>query len=320
MKAIVCHEYGNPQVLHFEEVEKPTPNKTELLIRIKATAVNSADYRLRKADPFAVRFFFGLTKPKHKILGGVFSGTVEAIGSSVTQFKVGDHIFGSSALSYGFGTYAEYKTLPEHGVIALKPINLTHTEAATIPFGGTTALHFISKVKLQAGQRVFVNGASGAVGTMMVQLAKYYNAHVTAMCSATNQELVKSLGADVVLNYNITPFASLGESFDVIIDTVNKLPLSEATKKLTPQGKLVLVAAGLGEMLRGAWISATSKHQVITGVIREQAADVQFLRKLTEEGHLKPIIDRTYTLEQLSAAHEYVEKGHKRGNVAIIVD
>lgn len=317
MKAIVYFKYGAPEVLHPADVEKPIPKSNEILVKIKATAVDSGDVRLRKADPFAVRFFFGLTKPKKNILGGVFSGEIEAIGATVKFLKVGDPVFGATGM--GFGAYAEYKCLPENAVLALKPNNITHEEAAVIPFGGMTALHFIKKANIQIGQKVLINGASGAVGTAAIQLSKYYGAHVTGVCSTANFTLVKSLGADEIIDYTEEDFTKNGKTYDVIFDTVDKISFSNSLKSLNKKGILILGASGLPGMLQSLWNSTTSSKKVITGIIRQKTEDMIFLKTLIEEGKLKPVIDRTYSLDQMAEAHEYVQKGHKKGNVAITV-
>lgn len=317
MKAIVYYKYGPSEVLHLADVEKPKPKGNEILIKVKATAVNSGDVRLRKADPFAVRFFFGLTKPKKNILGGPLSGEVEAIGTSVKLFKVGDQVFGSTGMS--FGAYAEYKCLPENATLSLKPKNISHEEAAVIPFGGTTALFFIKKANIQRGQKVLINGASGAVGTAAIQLAKYYGAHVTGVCSNANIDLVKSLGADEVIDYTKEDFTKNGKSYDVIFDTTDKISFSNSLRSLNKKGILILVASGLSGMLQSLWTSITSSKKVIAGIIKEKAEDIIFLKELIENDQLKPVIDRSYPLEEIVEAHRYVEKGHKKGNVAITI-
>ena len=317
MKAAVYIQYGPPEVLQVKQVEKPTPKNNEILVRIKATAVNSGDWRLRKADPFAVRFIFGLIKPKVNILGTVFSGEVESVGEDVKNFKVGDFIFGHTDMR--FGAYAEYKCLPENGSVALKPSNISHNEAAVIPFGGVTALHFIKKAKIKPGQKVLVVGASGAVGSAAVQLAKSFGADVTGVCSTANIELVKSIGADRVIDYTKENFTQNGVTYDVIFDAVKTISVSRSLKSLNKKGIMILSAAGMSEMLQGLWISVTSNKKVMTGVISHKAADILFLKELIEADKLKPVIDRTYSLEQIVEAHAYVEKGHKRGNVAIEV-
>lgn len=318
MKAVVYTQYGSPQVLQLREVAKPTPKDNEVLVRIKATAVNSGDVRLRKADPFAVRFMLGLTKPKINTLGVVFSGEVESTGKDVTLFKIGDQVFGHTDMS--FGTYAAYKCLPENGSLALKPANISHQEAAVIPFGGTTALHFIKKADIKQGQKVLIVGASGAVGSAAVQLAKFYGAVVTGVCSTGNKALVKSLGADEVIDYTKEDFTENGETYDVIFDTVKTIPVFRALKSLNKNGVLILSAAMVKEMFQGFWISKTTAIKVLTGVIQHQAEDIIFLQELIQAGKLKPVIDRTYTLAQMAEAHAYVEKGHKKGNVAIEIE
>lgn len=315
MKAAVYTQYGSPEVLRVKQVEKPLPQKNELLIRIRATSVNSGDWRLRKADPYAVRLFFGLLKPKINILGSVFSGEVESIGEEVKQFKVGDIVFGHTNMS--FGSYAEYLSLPEDASIALKPSNISHNEAAVIPFGGVAALHFLKKAKIQPGQKVLVVGASGSVGSAAVQLAKSFGADVTGVCSTANIALVKSIGANKVIDYIKEDFAGNGETYDVIFDAVNAISVSRSMKSLNKNGIMILSAAGMSEMLQGLWISMTSNKRVLTGVISHKATDIIFLKELIEAGKFKPVIDRTYPLEQIAEAHAYAEKGHKKGNIAI---
>jgi NADPH:quinone reductase-like Zn-dependent oxidoreductase len=315
MKEIAYQQYGSPEVLQLMDAKKPVPENNEILLRIKATAVNSGDLRLRKADPFAVRFIFGLMKPKINVLGSVFSGEVESVGKNVTLFKVGDQVFGHTDMR--FGAYAEYKCLPEEGSLALKPANITHTEAAVIPFGGAAALHFIKKAAIKPGQKVLVVGASGAVGSAAVQLAKSFGAHVTGVCSTANVALVKSFGADEAIDYTKEDFTQNGVVYDVIMDTVNTISVARSLKSLDKKGTMILSAAGLSEMLQGAWISLTSSRKVLTGVISHESEDIIFLKKLIEAGKFKPVIDRTYPLERMAEAHAYVEKGHKKGNVAI---
>jgi len=315
MKAAVYTQYGSPEVLRVKQVERPLPQKNEILLRIRATSVNSGDWRLRKADPYAVRLFFGLLKPKINILGSVFSGEVESIGEEVKQFKVGDIVFGHTDMS--FGSYAEYLSLPEDASIALKPSNISHNEAAVIPFGGVAALHFLKKAKIQPWQKVLVVGASGSVGSAAVQLAKSFGADVTGVCSTANIALVKSIGANKVIDYTKEDFAGNGETYDVIFDAVNAISVSRSMKSLNKNGIMILSAAGMSEMLQGLWISMTSNKRVLTGVISHKAADIIFLKELIEAGKFKPVIDRTYPLEQIAEAHAYAEKGHKKGNIAI---
>ncbi len=315
MKAIVYRHYGPPEVLKLEEVTKPIPKSNEILIKINATAVNSGEVRLRKADPFAVRFFLGLTKPKINILGVVFSGEVESIGAAVTLFKIGDQVFGHTDMS--FGTYAEYKCMPQNGSLAIKPASISHAEAAVIPFGALTALHFIKKANLKEGQKILIVGASGAVGTAAVQLAKSFGALVTGVCSTANSTFVKSLGADEVIDYTKEDFTKNGEIYDVVFDTVNTISVLRSLKSLHQKGSLILSAAMTKQMLQGFWTSIMTNIKVHTGIIIHNAEAMAFLKQLIETGKLKPVIDRTYSLEQVAEAHRYVELGHKKGNVAI---
>ena len=315
MKAAIYTQYGPPDVLQIRDIPKPVPKDNEILLRIKATAVNSGDIRLRKADPFAVRFFFGLMKPRINILGSVFSGEVEAVGSQVKHFKTGDQVFGHTDMR--FGAYAEYICLSEDGSLALKPTLISNEEAAAIPFGGVTALHFIKKAMIKPGHKVLVSGASGAVGTAAVQLAKSYGAIVTAVCSTANIDLVKSIGADKAIDYTKEDFTQNGEIYDVIFDAVNTIPVSRSLRSLARNGIMILSAAEMAEMLQGLWVSKTSNRKVMTGVISHKAADIIFLKELIEAGKYKAVIDRVYPLEQIAEAHAYVEGGHKKGNAII---
>jgi NADPH:quinone reductase-like Zn-dependent oxidoreductase len=318
MKAIVYEQYGPPETLHVSEVKKPIPGDMDVLVRVYATAVCSGDVRMRKADPFAVRFMLGLMRPGKQVLGVVFAGKVEAVGKSVTQFKNDDPVYGSTFP--GFGAYAEYICLPERAVIALKPASLTNEEAAAIPFGGNTALHFLKKANIQKGQKVLVYGASGAVGTAAVQIAKYFGTKVTAVCSGSNIAMVKSLGADNVIDYTKEDFDKGGETYDIVFDTVGKSPFAGSIQSLTKNGfYLRLVHMSVAPIVKGLWTSLTSNKKVVGGVANGSAEDLVFLNKLIEDGQLKPVIDKVYPLEQIVEAHSYVEKGHKKGNVVITI-
>jgi len=315
MKAVVCTKYGSPDVLQLIEVEKPSPKANEVLIKIHATAVSSGDWKMRKADPFVIRLFFGFTRPKQNILGYVLAGEIELVGSDVKQFKQGDKVFATTGMK--LGAYAEYKCLAENAVIAIMPNNLRYEEAAAIPFGGNTALYFLNKANIKKGQKALIYGASGAVGTAAVQLAKHFGAEVTAVCSTANLEMVKSLGADKVIDYTQKNFCKSGIKYDVIFETVGKSSLSDTINSLTPNGCLLMAAAGPVQMLLGLWISISSKKKVISGVMSETADDLIYLKKLIELGKFKAVIDKSYPLYQISEAHRYVEKGHKKGNVVI---
>ncbi len=319
MKAIIYTKYGPPNVLHLEEVEKPIPKDNEVLIKIHATTVTSGDVRLRKPDPFLTRFFFGLFKPKTSILGVDLAGVVESIGKEVKLFNVGDKVFGST-FDFGLGAYAEYKCMHEDSVLTTMPSNSSYEEAAALYFGAHTALHFLRKANIQKGHKVLIYGASGALGTNAVQIAKYFGAEVTGICSTRNLDMVMGLGANEVIDYTKEDFTQNGVKYDIIFDTVGKSPFTECIRSLSTNGRYVRsVHLSLSPILNGLWISLTSSKKVIGGVAHEKVEDLVFLKELVETGNLKPVIDRIYSLEQIPEAHEYVEKGHKKGNVVITV-
>jgi NADPH:quinone reductase-like Zn-dependent oxidoreductase len=321
MKAIVCTEYGSPEVMQLKEVEKPTPQKNEVLIKISATTVTSADLRIRKADPFPVRFFFGFIRPKtNTILGSELAGEIEAVGENVKRFKAGDRVFAGAGVS--LGANAEYICLPEAGAIAILPNNMTYEEAAAVPFGATTSLMFLrDKGKIQSGQKVLIYGASGALGRAAVQLAKYFGAEVTGVCSTANVELVKSLGADKVIDRTKEDFTNSGETYDMIFDTTGKSSFSGCLRSLNKKGVyLRAVHINLLPILRGLWTSTTSSKKVIGGMAIERQTDLIFLKELIEAGKMKSVIDRRYSLEQTAEAHRYVELGHKQGSVVITLE
>jgi NADPH:quinone reductase-like Zn-dependent oxidoreductase len=317
MKAIIYERYGTPDVLTLTEVTTPVPGDNEIQIKIKATAVNSADYRLRKADPFMVRLVFGLFRPRIRILGGIFSGEVEKCGKDVTLFREGDQVFGSTEMK--MGTYAQYTCITETGAIAKKPKNLNHEEAAAIPFGAHTALHFFRKADLRPGQKILVYGASGAVGSAAVQLAIHYGAEVVAVCSSANTEMMKSLGVEKIIDYTRDSLDLFGRDYDVIFETVNKTSAIKLSKLLKNKGRLILGAAMFRQMLQGLWLSLFSGKKVLMGTATVNAADMDYLKELAENDKLKPVIDRTYPLEQMAEAHRYADTGHKKGNVVISV-
>ncbi len=318
MKAIVCTEYGSPDVLQLKEVEKPTPKDNEVLIKIYATTVTSGDLRIRKADPFPVRFFYGLIRPKTiTILGSDLAGEIEAVGKNVKRFKEGDSVFATTGASLGCN--AEYTCLSEEGAVAIKPTNMTYEETAAIPFGATTSLIFLrDKGNIQSGQKVLIYGASGALGRAAVQLAKYFGAEVTGVCSTANLALVRSLGADKVIDYTKEDFTKSGQTYDIVFDTIGKNPFAGCLGSLKQKGVyLKAVHMELSPILRGLWTSMTSSKKVMGGVAIARKADLIFLKDLIEAGKIKSVIDRCYPLAQTSEAHRYVEQGHKQGSVVI---
>ena len=302
MKAIVASKFGGPEVLQLQEVEKPAPKDNEILVKVHATTVTAGDVRMRSLNVpllfwLPARITLGFTKPKHPIYGMELAGVVEAVGKDVTRFKVGDAVF-ASTLAQNFGAHAEYKCLPEDSLVLAKPRNTTFEEAAAIPIGGPTALRLLRKRNIQPGQKVLIYGASGSVGTYAVQLAKHYGAEVTGVCSTANLEMVKSLGADQVIDYTKEDFSANGAMYDVIYDTVGKCPKSQYAKALKPNGVFVSIAK----------LSTKQSLEEFT-----------LIKELTETGVLKAVIGRCYPLEKIVEAHRYVETGHKTGNAVIVV-
>lgn len=319
MKAMTMTRYGSPDVFQLIEVAKPVPKAGEVLIKIRATTVTSAECAMRKGQPVWGRLLLGLWKPRHRYstLGIEFAGDIEAVGSTVTRFMKGDAVYGFAGFNIGMN--AEYKCLPESGSMALKPANLTYEEAAAAVDGSTTALFFLQKkAQIQRGQHVLINGASGSIGTSAVQLAKTFGATVTGVCSGRNAEFVYSLGADHVIDYTKTDFTDCSEQYDVIFDTIGKSSFRKCRRALKPQGQY-MSTTGLINMALSVWTSFIGAKRVKSGMSINKNEGLVFIKGLIETGQLKLIIDRQYPLEQLAEAHKYVETGHKRGNVVVTV-
>jgi NADPH:quinone reductase-like Zn-dependent oxidoreductase len=328
MKAIVWTKYGPPDVLELRDVEKPTPKENEILIKIYATTVTAGDCEMRSLKmpifmSLAMRLWRGLLKPrKNSILGTELSGEVEAIGQDVKRFKAGDEVFGSAGL--GLGTNAQYICLPEEpgemeGGVAKKPSNMTYEEAATVPFGGRDALHFLRLGNLQPGQKILINGAGGSIGTFAVQLAKLSGAEVTAIDSTGKLDMLRSLGADQVIDYTQQDFTARDEVYDVIFDVVGTISFSRSKRSITRNGTYLL-ANPVRQIVSGLWTRLTSGKKVVMQTASGTIEDLIYLRELIEEGKIRTIIDRTYPLEQIVAAHRYVETGAKMGNLVITVE
>ncbi|MFI8709073.1 NAD(P)-dependent alcohol dehydrogenase [Bacillus sp. NPDC077411] len=323
MKAIVYTKYGPPDVLQLKEIEKPAPRGNEILVKIKTTTVTAGDIRSRSFTvPLSVwlpaRITLGIRQPKKSILGMELAGEVESVGKDVKRFKEGDQIFAATQAS--FGSYAEYICLPEDGPVSIKPSNITYEEAAAIPIGARTALFHLRKANIQSGQKVLVYGASGSVGTYAVQISKYFGAKVTGVCSSTNLELVKSLGADKVIDYTAKDFSRTDETYDIIFEAVNKSSFSDCNKLLKKDGTYINVVEPLPSV-RMLWTKLTSSKKLILSQNSPETSEaLNFLKELVETGKIKAVIDRYYAFEEIVEAHKYVEKGHKKGNVVINVE
>lgn len=321
MKAVVCTGYGPPDVLQIRDVPKPVPRENEVMVKVHATTVTSSDVRIRSFTypswfKLVGRMMFGISKPRKTIPGDEFSGVVEKTGRDVTQFKEGDQVYGMSTTFGLGGGNAEYVCIPQNSGLALKPKNASYEEAAAIPFGGMTALGFLKKADIRNSQKVLIYGASGSVGTYAVQIARYYGAEVTGVCSTANLEMVKSIGANEVIDYTKDDFTENGQKYDVIYDTVMKTSFSRSKNSLKERGCYLTVDWPL---LHALLTSIKGKKRVIFGFGSTKIEDMVFLTELVETGKVKPVIDKTYTLEQIVDAHRYVETGHKRGNVVVTV-
>jgi len=317
MKAAVYRRYGPPDVVRVEEVPTPAPRTKELLVRVRAATVSAGDARLRSARVphgfgLLLRVGFGFTGPRKPILGWDFSGEIAALGPSSSRFAVGQRVFGTR-----MGSHAEYVVVPEAS-LAPMPRSLTFEIATSLVFGGMTSLFYLrDKAKVQAGERVLINGASGAVGSAAVQLAKYFGGIVTAVCSAGNAELVRSLGAVRTIDYVKEDFTHTGDTYDVILDAVGNCTFNSCERALAPGGRLLMVVATLGQIIRATLRPSRGGRQVLTGVNATRTEDLVFLGALAESGAFRPVIDRTYPLERIADAHAHVDTGHKKGSVVI---
>jgi NADPH:quinone reductase-like Zn-dependent oxidoreductase len=330
MKAIVMTQYGAPDVLQLKEIDKPAPKDNEILVRVRATSVGYGDTLVRRFNQvspgefnmpfimwFPARIVLGLNAPKQQILGSEFAGQVEAVGKDVTRFKQGDPVFGYRAMN--FGANAEYLCMPESGLVAPKPDNITDEQAAAIPYGALTALNLLRKVKIEPGHKVLVNGASGSIGAGAVQLAKYFGAEVTGVCGEPRLDYVKALGADHVIDYTREDFTQNGQTYDLIVDVLGRSSFSKAKNSLKPDGRLLYASFKMGKVWEMLWTSRFSRKKVICALSSETLDDLLYITKLIQQGVIKSVVDRCYPLEQAAAAHHYVESGDKRGSVVITV-
>ncbi|HEY41534.1 MAG TPA: NAD(P)-dependent alcohol dehydrogenase [Dehalococcoidia bacterium] len=318
MKAVICTGYGPPEVLQLQEVPKPVPKDNEVLIKVHATTVTPMDWRLRQPGMNIIaRMIAGLIKPKNPILGTEFAGEIESAGKDVKRFKEGDQVYGGAP---PFGAHAEYVCMPENKV-GIKPLNMTFEEAAGVTFAGTTALKYLrEKGHIQEGQKVLVNGASGGVGTFAVQLAKYFGTDVTGVCSTSNLEMVKSIGADMVIDYTKEDFTKTGETYDIIFDAVGKRSFSQCKSSLNRGGIYLNTVATIPLLLQMLWTAKIGDKKAVFALLPFTPEDLVFLKDVIEAGKVKTVIDRTYPLSDITEAHRYVETGHKKGNVVITVE
>jgi NADPH:quinone reductase-like Zn-dependent oxidoreductase len=318
MKAIVSARYGPPDILQIKDVPKPAPKDDEVLIRIHATTVNRTDCGFLRGKPYFVRFVSGLLGPKRTTLGSEFAGEVEAVGKDVKSFSDGDRVFGFSGVN--FGAHAEYMTVPEQSMLTTMPANLTFEEVAPSTEGAHYALNNIRRANVRSGKRVLINGASGAIGSAAVQLVKYYDAEVTAVCGTKNVELTKSLGADEVIDYTKEDFTKSGGKYDFVFDAAGKSSFGACKKLLKPSG--IYCSTELGFLYQNAFLAlwTLGDKKVIFPIPRDRKEDAVFFKELIEAGKFRPVIDRRYPLEQIVEAYRYVEKGQKTGNVVITVE
>ncbi|MCA9885380.1 MAG: NAD(P)-dependent alcohol dehydrogenase [Anaerolineae bacterium] len=322
MKAVVWTKYGPPEGLEFRDVEKPTPKDNQVLVRIHASTVTAGDAGTRSLDfpawlSVPMRLYMGILNPRNKILGQELAGEIVEVGKDVTRFKVGDAIFAAAGIT--FGGYAEYVCLAEDAVMAQKPTNMTYEEAAAVPTAGLEALHFLSRANVQPGEKVLVVGAGGSIGTFGVQLAKYYGAEVTGIDSTGKLDMVRSIGAEHVIDFTQEDFTQRDETYDIIFDVIGKSPYEGSLNKLNPYGRYLLANPTFSQMFRGRWTSSRSDKKVILGPAEQTTEALVQLRGLIEAGEIRTIIDKRFPLEQTAEAHRYVETGQKKGNVIISV-
>jgi NADPH:quinone reductase-like Zn-dependent oxidoreductase len=322
MKAIICPKYGPPDILQFKEVETPTPKANEIRIRVVATTAARGDCELRGLSVpvllrAMLRLAFGFRGPRQGILGQELAGEIESVGVNVRRFKKGDLVFALTGLH--LGAYAEYDCLPEQGLVAIKPSNMTFEEAASVPVGGLHAYHFLSRGGIRTGQKVLIVGAGGSIGTFAVQIAKSLGADVTGVDATEKLEIIRSIGADHVIDYTKEDFTKGGEVYDVIFDAVGKSSFSDCIKSLKEDGRYLLGNPGLTQQIRARLTSATSRKKVVGGAMSYKTEDMTSLRELIEGGKVRSVIDRRYPLEEMVEAHRYVDSGQKKGNVVITV-
>lgn len=327
MKAIICTKWGPPDVLQLADVSKPIPKDNEVLIRIHAATVNAGDCELRRLEfspgmKFLARFAFGFSGPRKKILGQEFSGKIVEVGKDVKRFRIGDSVFAHTG--FHMGAYAEYICLPEEhkgmsGIMAIKPNNMSYEEAACVPLGGFESLHYLRTANIRRGQKVLIRGAGGSIGTIGIQLAKYYGAEVTAVDSTKKLDMLRSIGADHVIDYTKEDFTKSGKTYDVIFDVIGKGPFSDSIRSLKDQGILLTANSMKSKIVREPGKSKENSKRIIGGNVDSKPEDLNFLKKLIEEGKIKSVIDRRFPLGQVPEAHRYVENGGKKGNVVIKV-
>lgn len=323
MKAYIFEEYGPPEMLQLKEIPRQIPKSDEILIKAYATSVSAADWRLRsftilKGFGLIFKAMFGYPKPKKQILGSEICGIIEQIGVDVKDFKVGDKVFAFA--DFDLGCYVEYKVFNQNGLVCHLPQNLSFIEGGAMCFGASTALGFFKRAELKASQKILINGASGAVGTAAVQLAKHFGANITAICSAANAELVKSLGAGRVIDYKTQSLSDLGETFDIIMDNVGNLPFEISKNYLNENGKTLAVVADLPQMLKSIFSNFFGSKKMLSGSATTSIDDLKFLAKLAQNGEYKPVVSKIFAFNEMVEAHHYVDSGHKIGNAVVRIN